>query len=123
MTNPYESPQSPPGSTDPAPVTGQSVGMFILGFFSALLMTIFLGAIIGFPVSTVLAAQLPKSLEIVANFLSSPAVTGPVCSVILWLRNRNRNRAFAIGAFAIGAVAFGVAAFVLVGGCFMAFSL
>jgi hypothetical protein len=114
MTNPYESPQSPPDPTDPVPATGQDVGKKISGFFSALLMTILLGAILGFPLQMVLTGWLPESLKVLAIFLSSPAVTGPVCSVILWLRNRKRNRPFAVGA-----VTFGVAAFLLIGGCFV----
>ena len=88
--------------------------MFVLGFVLALLMTIFLGAIIGFPLKMVLTTWLPERLEVLAYALSSPAVTGPICSAILWLRNRKRNRPFAVGA-----VAFGVAAFLLFGTCFM----
>lgn len=114
MTNPYESPQSSAKPTDPAPVTGQDVGQNISGFFSALLMTVFLGAVFGFPLQMVLSEWLPEPFEVLVIFLSSPAVTGPICSLILWLRNRKRNRAFATGA-----VTFGVASFLLIGGCFV----
>lgn len=113
MTNPYESPQSPPESVDPPPIKGQSVRGYGSGFFAALLMTIVFGAIFGFPLQMVLTTRLPKALGVLAIFLSSPAVTGPICSTILWLRNRKRNREFAVGA-----VAFGVTAFLLIGTCF-----
>lgn len=114
MTNPYESPQSPPDSNDPGPVTGQNAGKYLHGFFSALLITIVFTAILGFPLQMALTMWLPKPLSVLAIFLSSPAVTGPICSVILWLRNRKRNREFAVGA-----VTFGVAVFLLIGGCFV----
>ena len=113
MTNPYESPQSPPDSSAPAPGTGQDVGMYLRGFFRALLITIAFTAIFGFSLQMVLTEWLPEPLNVLALLLSSPAVTGPICSVILWLCYRKQNRPFAIGA-----VAFGVAAFLLIGTCF-----
>ena len=86
MTNPYESPKSPPDSSDPGTVTGQDAGKYLHGFFSALLMTIVFTALFGFPLQMVLTTWLPESLKALAFLLSSPAVTGPLCALILWLR-------------------------------------
>lgn len=118
MTNPYESPQSPPDSSDPGPVTGLDAKEYFHGFFSALLMTIVFTAILGYALQMVLTTWLPKFLKVLAFVMSSPAATGPIFALILWLRNRKLNRPFAVGA-----VTFGVAAFLLFGGCFIGLSL
>lgn len=118
MTNPYESPQTPPDWSDSGPATGPDAREYSRGFLSALLITIVFTAILGYPLQMVLTTWLPKSLKVLPFLLSSPAASGPIFALILWLRNRKQNRPFAVGA-----VTFGVAAFLLVGGCFIGLSL
>lgn len=114
MTNPYESPGSSAEPDEPAPITGKDTAEVVRGFFWALGITILCEAILGFPLQQAVMVHLPRSLQVVAFLVGSPAVFGPACSAVLWWLNRRDNRPFAVGA-----VAFGVAAFLLMGVCLL----
>lgn len=116
MTNPYESPKSPFRPNEP-PLTARTVGTFLAGFAVAMMLTV--GAtVISLAIASALASAVPQPLAGIVFFVGSPAVIGPLCSVVLWRITRNSNRPYAMGA-----ITFGVAAFLLFGGCFLAFSM
>lgn len=117
MTNPYESPKSPSETDEHQRITGRAVGLFVVGFVSSALITL-----LGTALVTLAPGRLWDRMigpyAFILVFMSSPAVIGPICSVILWRLTREWKRPFAIGA-----VTFGVSAFLLIGGCFLAFNV
>ncbi len=116
MINPYQSPQTPLQPPD-SPFTGRAVAMFLAGFLVTMMLTIG-GTVVSLACASALASVVPEPLAVIVFFMGSPAVIGPLCSVIVWRITRNSNRPYAIGA-----ITFGVAAFLLFGGCLLAISM
>ena len=117
MTNPYESPKSPP-EVSPSPASkGPAVGQFLAGLFLCALITFAVAGVAAMVAAAIDGSQYSAIAALVV-FMNAPGVAGPICGGIMWAITRKRSRPFAIGA-----VATGVAAFLFVGGCLMVMRL